>query len=608
MHSFSGKPKHKGAGEATTLDVLKAFWRGVRFYKPAFVLVVVGVGIARAVDIIIPLFYKRFFDIIGLSLSVGDKTTLLINTIVIIFCFNLIIWVGYRMVGFAGAHLQAMAMAKLRQQSFEYMIDHSYSFYANNFTGSLVQRVNRFARAFERLMDRVTYNIIPLIIQITGVIIVLWFTSHIIAEVLLVWVLVFVGFNYFFALWKLKYDIKRASADSFTTGVLSDAIANQSTIQLFTGSKSEADYFRSVTEDQARITRFVWNLENTVDALQALLIFVIEFLLLYFAIKYWQTGAVTLGTFALIQIYLVGIGGRLWDFSKVVRDIYESFADAKEMVDIIKLPHDIKDLPKAGALRAPDGSVVFENVGFTFTGEQTVLHDLNLTIRPGEKVALIGPSGAGKSTFVKLLLRLYDVTSGKIMIDGQDIREVKQESLRENVSLVPQDPILFHRTLLENIRYGKRTATDAEVREAARLAHCDEFALALPTKYDTFVGERGIKLSGGERQRVAIARAILKNAPILVLDEATSSLDSHSESLIQDALDKLMAGKTVIVIAHRLSTIRKMDRIIVIEKGKVIEEGSHDELLKNNSSLYTKLWNLQAGGFIREDGENSDEI
>ena len=230
-----------------------------------------------------------------------------------------------------------------------------------------------------------------------------------------------------------------------------------------------------------------------------------------------------------------------------------------------------------------------------------MLHDLNLYIRAGEKVALIGPSGAGKSTFVKLLLRLYDVGSGAVKIDGQDIREVTQESLRGNLSLVPQDPILFHRTLLENIQYGRREADEAEVREAARLAHCDEFALSLPLKYDTYVGERGIKLSGGERQRVAIARAILKNAPILILDEATSSLDSHSESLIQDALDKLMKGKTVFVIAHRLSTIRKMDRIIVIEKGAVIEEGSHDELLRNDSSLYKKLWDLQAGGFIQED-------
>jgi len=268
------------------------------------------------------------------------------------------------------------------------------------------------------------------------------------------------------------------------------------------------------------------------------------------------------------------------------------------MIEILNYPHGIEDKSGASRLEVPTGEVVFDNVGFGFSDSRKVLHNISLTIKAGEKIALIGPSGAGKSTFVKLLLRLYDVSSGEILVDGVDIRNVTQESLRQNISLVPQDPILFHRTLLENIRYGRREANDEEVLRAAQLAHCDEFALSLAKKYDTFVGERGIKLSGGERQRVAIARAILKNAPILILDEATSSLDSHSETLIQDALDILMKGKTTVVIAHRLSTIRKMDRIIVVEKGKIIEEGNHDELLKNDSSLYKKLWTLQAGGFI----------
>ena len=215
-------------------------------------------------------------------------------------------------------------------------------------------------------------------------------------------------------------------------------------------------------------------------------------------------------------------------------------------------------------------------------------------------MAIVGPSGAGKTTFVRLIMRLYDVTKGQILIDDQDISRVTQDSLRANISLVPQDPVLFHRTLMENIRYGRRNATDDEVKEAARLAHCDEFIEALPLKYETYVGERGIKLSGGERQRVAIARAILKHAPILILDEATSSLDSHSESLIQDALDNLMKNCTTIVIAHRLSTIRKMDRIIAMDGGKIIEDGTHEELANKKNGLYKDLWELQAGGFIQK--------
>jgi ATP-binding cassette subfamily B protein len=396
----------------------------------------------------------------------------------------------------------------------------------------------------------------------------------------------------------MKYDTKRASMDSFATGVLSDSIANQNTIQLFTGSKYESGYYKEVTNDQAKITRTVWDLNNVLELVLSFVIFLIEFLLFYYAIKYWQVGTISVGTFVLIQVYLVGIGSRLWDFSRVIRDINESFTDAREMVEILKLPHSIKDVKNAKALNVIEGEINFENVCFNFSDSRPVLKDINLVIKPGEKIALIGPSGAGKSTFVKLLFRMYDIVSGAIRIDGQDIGKVTQESLRHNLSLVPQDPILFHRTLLENIRYGRRDATDEEVYEAGRLAHCDEFARGLKDGYGTYVGERGVKLSGGERQRVAIARAILKNAPILVLDEATSSLDSHSESLIQDALDKLMKGKTTIVIAHRLSTIRKMDRIIVVEKGNIVEEGSHDELLKNNSSLYKKLWDLQAGGFV----------
>ena len=242
------------------------------------------------------------------------------------------------------------------------------------------------------------------------------------------------------------------------------------------------------------------------------------------------------------------------------------------------------------------GEIAFSNISFDFHKENYVLKDFNLSIKGGERVALVGPSGAGKSTVTKLLLRLYDLSTGSITIDGQDIAAVGQESLRNAISFVPQEPILFHRSLMENIRYGRRDASDAEVVEAAKKANCHDFIDALPEKYDTFVGERGIRLSGGERQRVAIARAILKNSPILVLDEATSSLDSESEALIQDALATLMQGKTVIVIAHRLSTIMKMDRIVVIEDGGIVAEGSHKELLKQGG-LYKKLWSIQAGGF-----------
>lgn len=275
----------------------------------------------------------------------------------------------------------------------------------------------------------------------------------------------------------------------------------------------------------------------------------------------------------------------------------KAFADATEMIEILDAPHGISDRPDAPKLVVSQGAVEFKNVDFYFRGTRSVFKDFSLSIKGGTKVALVGPSGAGKTTITQLLLRLYDVNRGHILIDGQDISCVAQESLRDNISFVPQDSVLFHRTLMDNIRYGKREATDEEVIEAAKQAHCHEFISQFPEGYETFVGERGVKLSGGERQRVAIARAILKNAPILILDEATSSLDSESEKYIQDALQILMEGKTVIVVAHRLSTIMLMDTIFVLENGKIVTKGTHEEL-RSTEGLYKKLWDIQAGGFL----------
>lgn len=608
MKTNEKKQSHITYPEVTLVDVLKAFWGGIREQRwlGLFVLTLVIVG--ALFDVFIPLQYKHFFDTV--SSASGNKSffvTTLVEIISLIFLLKLGNWVTYRTITFSDNKFLSGAMGRLRKQAFDYLIEHSYTFFANNFTGSLVQRVNRFARALEQFNEKLVWDVLPLLVKVIGTITVLFFINRLVAYILLAWVLIFICFNYFFAIWKLKYDIARAAADSATTATLSDALTNHNTIQLFAGVGGESERFGVAVKKQMNLMRFVWDLEAVVEAIQALLIVCVEFLLFYFAIKYWSMGLVSVGTFFLIQIYIITLIGQLWNFSRVVRDLYSAFADAKEMVEIIKLPHEIKDIPRAKTLLVHGGEVRFKDTTFNFNETRKVLDGINLTIKGGEKVALIGPSGAGKSTFVRLILRLYEVGSGEILIDGQNVAKITQESLRTNISLVPQDPILFHRTLMENIRYGKRGATDEEVVEAARLAHCDEFIDNLPLGYGTYVGERGIKLSGGERQRVAIARAILKKAPILILDEATSSLDSHSEALIQDALNTLMKNCTTIVIAHRLSTIRMMDRIVVLEGGSVLEEGSHSELLAKEESLYKKLWTLQAGGFIKEGEDEESE-
>ena len=494
-------------------------------------------------------------------------------------------------------------IASLKQNAYNYIIEHSYSFFTNHFIGSLVQKVNRFARAFERLSDNVIWNVLPLVIKLISIFIVVIFINVWLALIILIWAIIFLLFNITFSNWKLKYDIKVAEIDSKTTGFLADTLTNQNTISLFNGFKKESEGYGQVTNEQAKMTKFTWSLDALIEGGQAFLGVAMEFILFFYTLKYWQQGLVTVGVFVLLQAYFIDLIHQLWGFTRMVRDMYQSYADAKEMVEILLLPHEIQDIQNAKEILAAKGEIKFQDLNFNFNETRKVLDNISLIIKSGEKVALIGPSGAGKTTFVRLLLRLYSPTSGRILIDDQDITKITQESLRKSISIVPQDPVLFHRTLADNIAYGKRDAKKEEIEKAVKLAHCDEFIKDLPFGLETYVGERGIKLSGGERQRVAIARAILKNAPILILDEATSSLDSHSELLIQDALQNLMFGKTTIVIAHRLSTIQKMDRIIVIDNGKIIEQGSHRDLLNREDSLYKKLWSLQAGGFLADEDE-----
>ncbi|MES2134931.1 MAG: ABC transporter ATP-binding protein [Patescibacteria group bacterium] len=585
-----------------TLDVFKALWRGIKPQKGIFFLLI-GASIVSSIvaSVLIPLSYKEFFDILSGATNPSAAVSSLLTVVVTIALFNVFRWLARRIVDFSISNLEANSMARLRQQAFEYLVRHSHTFFSNTFTGSLVQRVSRLARSVERLLDTLSFTLIPLLVTVLGAIIVVWHQDHFLAFVIAGWIVAFFACNFAFSLWRVKYSVRVAEADSKTTGTLADIISNQSAVSLFSAFSAEEARFKSVTRAQAKITRFTWDVANIFDALQAALIGVAEFLIFWYAVPLWAEGAIGIGTLVLVQVYLFQLASQLWDFGRIIRTLYELFADSKEMVEIMTLPHEIKDAPDARELSVQNGEVEFRGVSFNFQAKNKILDNVSVRISAGQKVALVGPSGAGKTTFVRLLLRFHDLVEGRILIDGEPIEKVTLDSLHENIALVPQDPVLFHRTLMENIRYGRISATDEEVKEAARLSHSDEFIEALPLGYQTYVGERGVKLSGGERQRIAIARAILKNAPILVLDEATSSLDSHSEALIQGALETLMRGKTVIAIAHRLSTIRTMDRIIVLEGGSIREDGTHEALLKNPTSLYRELWNLQAGGFILEE-------
>ncbi|MEI6288664.1 MAG: ABC transporter ATP-binding protein [bacterium] len=587
--------------KSNTKKTLSYYWQATKVHKIVGLIILFSSIFGAVLDTISPIYFKKLFDVLAgpASVSRDSAVPILIQILVVISILLVMRWLFWRINSFAVNYFESRILSELANKCFAYLHKHSFSYFNNNFVGTLVKRVNWFVRAFENIADQIIFNIIPFAVTMVMVFAVLWRVNIWLSVGLLVWSLFFIFICWLFIKFKLKYDIQRNEAESTSSGILADTITNNSNVKLFNGYQRELDKYGESTDKLARIRRFAWDLGAISEAVQAIISIAMEIIVFYAAIKLWQAGKITVGDFVLIQAYIFNIMDKVWSFNRVLRVIYENLSDAEEMTVIFNTPHEINDIKNAKELKIKKGEIKFENVSFLYHKKRKIFNNFNLTVKAHERLAVIGPSGSGKTTIVKLLFRMHDINGGKILVDGQDISKVTQESLWHNISLVPQDPILFHRTLKENIRYGRPEATDEEVIEAAKSSHCHEFIIQSSEGYDTYVGERGIKLSGGERQRVAIARAILRNAPILVLDEATSSLDSESEKLIQDALNHLMKNKTVIVIAHRLSTIRQMDRIIVVDKGEVVEQGDHDMLTSKKEGIYQKLWRLQAGGFIK---------
>ncbi len=578
-----------------TKDTLRIYWQHARVYRWRLFIVLFGVLISVGLDVFKPFLYKNLFN--DLALGNHQNIAPLIHIVYLILLVTSLNWLVWRIITFVNNVFQPRVMSDLLNTCYRYIQDHSYSYFNNSFVGSMVTKVRRYQSSFENIADQFCFNMGRTFVQILFILIVLFLRYWLLGLVVLLWSLSYMLFAYFFTKYKLKYDILKSDQDTKTTAHLADTITNNLNIKLFAAKEKEVKIFEDHTQRQYELRKLTWDLGSYNEAFQSGSMAILEFIMIYLAVKYWQRGILTLGDFALIQSFVLQIFDRLWDLGKQIRTSYESLADANEMTEILLTPHEVVDGEDARPLAVTAGEIRFNNVSFSYNEGRDIFKRFNMTIEPGERVAFVGPSGGGKTTIVKLLLRFLDIQKGEILVDGQNIAQVTQNSLRENLSMVPQEPILFHRSLIDNIRYAKPQASRAEVIEAAKRAHCHEFISIFPEGYETLVGERGVKLSGGERQRVAIARAILKNAPVLILDEATSSLDSESEKLIQDALRTLIAGKTTIVIAHRLSTIMQMDRIIVIEHGKITEEGKHEELIKAKQGTYQKLWNIQAGGF-----------
>ncbi len=550
-------------------------------------------------DAIIPVFIKNFFNV----LVVGDnQKDLIIKSLFLILITVAILkatkWIIFRIFDFTMNFFELKVMTDLYNFCFVRIHKHSYAYFSNTFTGSLIKKVKGFVSAFESLCDQLLYDIVPSLINVIVIVLVLANVNIFLGLGMLGGIFIFVAINFIFVKYKLKFDIYKTEAETTASSVLADTITNNINIKLFNGHKFENKNFFEKTERLRKLKKKAWDIHVVFITIQSFLLMGLEIGMYFLAIDLWKKNMVSVGDFVLIQTYIIMVLSIVWNFGRILRKIYESLSDAEEMTVVLETSYDVVDVDKAKELKVSKGEIDFNNVYFAYEKDGNVMEDFSLKIKAKQTVAIVGSSGAGKTTLTKLLLRFFDIQKGKILIDGQDISKVTQASLRQNVSLVPQDPILFHRSLMENIRYGKPEATDEEVFRAAKIAHCDEFISKLNLGYNTFVGERGIKLSGGERQRVAIARAILKNSPILILDEATSSLDSESEKYIQDSLDELMKNKTVIIIAHRLSTIKKVDRIVIIENKKIVEDGTHLNLIKLKRGIYNRLWNIQVGGFI----------
>jgi ATP-binding cassette subfamily B protein len=505
----------------------------------------------------------------------------------------------------AGGGVQIVIGPRQRQTvtraMYAYLQHHSHRFLSNDFAGALAHKISETSMGYSQTIWTLIFDFYPMAIVFGVAIFMLGHAHRGLAEFVAIWAVCFVLLSFWLATRTRPFAVAASAARSETTGKVVDAVTNLTSTRLFARLDYEREYLDNQLKKELRAVRRSNSYSERVRWFQYSAAAVLKIGVLYYALQLWGRGEISVAEFVVASTTTLLIINEARNLSRRFLEFFEYIGNVANGVHTLVKPHEVVDQPGAQRVLVERGRIEFRDVSFGYTDEQLIFQHLNVTIPAGQRVGLVGFSGSGKSTFVSLILRLYDPQGGQILIDGHDIKAMTQNSLHSQLSLIPQDPNLFHRTLMENIRYGRLEATDEEVVDAARKAHADGFIRNIKDQYSSLVGERGVKLSGGQRQRIAIARVVVKNAPILILDEATSSLDSITEQAIQETLNEVMQGKTVIVVAHRLSTIAHLDRILVFDQGRIVEDGTHDELLALGGS-YHRLWSRQAGGFVLDDG------
>lgn len=570
----------------------------VRQQKWKFIFLTTGAVFWAINDVFFPYFLKQIVNKLqhfnGTAVFSAVRSTL-----ILLMVFWLVMEFLQRSQGVLQIYTFPKFRAQIREAVFNYVKCHSHEYFISKFSGNIAKKLGDLPTSSQSIIEILSLQMVTTVVGSVVVVGMMWSVHAIFAVITLVWLCIHFGLTFLFLRYGHDLWTTHSDAVSALNGKIVDVFTNMLNVRLFARGDYESRYLKRYQQDEIKKSKkALWSLELTRMGLGLnglFLIFGVLATLMYGWAHHW----VTLGDFTQVAMQAFWVLGWIWFISYQITVLTRELGTISDALNLVRVAHDVVDEPKATTLQVNRGEIVFDRVNFAYRKGARVFNDLNVTILPGQKVGLVGFSGSGKSTFVNLILRFYDLNSGQILIDSQNIAAVTQDSLHENIGMIPQDPALFHRTLMENIRYGNLEASDEAVIRASKLAHCDEFINQLDEGYQSLVGERGVKLSGGQRQRVAIARAILKDAPILILDEATSSLDSVTEKLIQSSLQELMQNRTTIVIAHRLSTLANMDRILVFHQGQIVEEGTQESLLRQNGH-FAMLWNMQADGFLPE--------